>query len=107
MLRARTPRFSFAEPQGNEVDGLFTVLEYRQQPTPNQDGAFLTKDSWDDYGHVTTFDLQVRRQDGRLLHVGHVRIAHTDMETDPDFRATADRMPTRFGDRSVLWPGEQ
>ncbi|MET8898333.1 hypothetical protein [Streptomyces albogriseolus] len=76
---------------------LFTVLEYRQQPTPNQDGAFLTKDSLDDYGHVTTFDLQVRRQDGRLLHVGHVRIAHTDMETDPDFRATADRMPTRFG----------
>ncbi|MGC5346908.1 AAA family ATPase [Streptomyces sp. DT171] len=75
---------------------LFTVLEYRQEPTPNQDGAFLTKDSWDDFGHVTTFDLQVRRQDGRLLHVGYVRIAHTDMETDPAFRTTAERMPTRF-----------
>ncbi|MGV9939659.1 AAA family ATPase [Streptomyces sp. NPDC003401] len=75
---------------------LFTVLEYRQEPTPNQDGAFLTKDSWDDYGHVTTFDLQVRRQDGRLLHVGYVRIAHRDMETDPDFRVTADRLPARF-----------
>ncbi|WP_030267216.1 AAA family ATPase [Streptomyces violens] len=75
---------------------LFTVLEFREHPTPNQDGAFLIKDSWDDYSHVTTFELYVRRDDGRLLQVGFVRIAHTDMETDPDFRATASRMPSRF-----------
>ncbi|WP_345638624.1 AAA family ATPase [Streptomyces thinghirensis] len=75
---------------------LFTVLEFRQYPTPNQDGAFLIKDSWDDYGHVTTFELYVRKDDGRLLQVGFVRIAHTDMQTDPDFRATASRMPSQF-----------
>lgn len=75
---------------------LFTVLEFRQQPTPNQDGAFLIKDSWDDYNHVTTFELYVRKDDGRLLQAGFVRIAHTDMQTDPDFRATASRMPSQF-----------
>ncbi|MGW0902831.1 AAA family ATPase [Streptomyces sp. NPDC002853] len=75
---------------------LFTVLEFRQHPTPNQDGAFLIKDSWDDYSHVTTFDLYVRKDDGRLLQAGFVRIAHTDMQTDPDFRATASRMPSQF-----------
>ncbi|WP_031511395.1 ATP-dependent nuclease [Streptomyces megasporus] len=74
----------------------FTVLEYRQAPTRNQDGAFLMKDSWDDYGYVTTFDLRVRQEDGRLLYVGYVRIAHVEMGIDEDFYATADRLPTRF-----------
>ncbi|MFE5240477.1 MULTISPECIES: AAA family ATPase [unclassified Streptomyces] len=80
----------------NEVTVLFTVLDYKQSPTPNQDGAFLIKDSWDDYTHVTTFELYVRRDDGRLLQAGFVRIGHVDMQTDPDFRVTASRLPSQF-----------
>ncbi|MFE7497579.1 AAA family ATPase [Streptomyces albidoflavus] len=75
---------------------LFTVLNFTQSPTPNQDGAFLIKDSWDDFGHVTTFELYVRQDNGRLLQAGFVRIAHTDMQTDPEFRATASRLPSQF-----------
>ncbi|MFE7777699.1 AAA family ATPase [Streptomyces sp. NPDC057445] len=74
----------------------FTVLEYEEAPPADLGGAFLTKDNWNDFGFVTTFVLEVRQEHGPLLHIGHVRIAHMDMETDDGFVRTSDRMPTSF-----------
>lgn len=74
----------------------FTVLEYQEAPPADLGGAFLTKDNWNDFGFVTTFVLEVRQEHGPLLHIGHVRIAHMDMEADDGFVRTSDRMPTSF-----------
>ncbi|MFD9517941.1 AAA family ATPase [Streptomyces sp. NPDC059979] len=75
----------------------FTVLDFHGTPPPDQQGAFLFTESWDDFGYQTTFTLHVRQADGRLLHVGALRIAHMDMgPTDPSFLRTADRLPQTF-----------
>ncbi|MEW1639274.1 AAA family ATPase [Streptomyces sp. NPDC093801] len=74
----------------------FTVLEAGETPPPDVQGAFLIQDIWDDFGFRTNFFLEVRQDDGRLFHVGPVRIAHVDMELDETFSITADRMARTF-----------
>ncbi len=72
----------------------FRVLEWREA-IPQAHGAYLMKDSWDDHGFVTTFNLSVRRLDGLVVQIGFLRIGHTEMTATGWFR-TSDRLPPRF-----------
>ncbi|MFJ6904088.1 AAA family ATPase [Streptomyces griseoluteus] len=73
----------------------FKVLEYRAR-VPRLDGAYLIKDSWNDYGFVTTFDLRVHLE-GRVERIGYVRIGHLDLDTEPEgMRATSEVLPAEF-----------
>jgi len=78
----------------------FRVLEYKA-PVPQEHGAYLVKDSWDDFGFSTTFDLIVRLQDGALARIGFLRIGHGQMERD-GWSRTADRLSPSF---AALTPG--
>ncbi|MFE0654160.1 AAA family ATPase [Streptomyces sp. NPDC059534] len=70
------------------------MLEYRAA-VPMAHGAYLAKDSWNDYGFVTSFQLFVRLQDGGRVDVGDVRIVNVEMSMD-GWRRTSDRLPLRF-----------
>ncbi|MGD1224985.1 AAA family ATPase [Streptomyces krungchingensis] len=72
----------------------FRVLEWREA-IPQAHGAYLMKDSWDDHGFVTTFNLSVRRLDGLVVQIGFLRIGHAEMTATGWFR-TSDRLPPRF-----------
>ncbi|GAA0324805.1 hypothetical protein GCM10010302_74930 [Streptomyces polychromogenes] len=72
----------------------FQVLEW-QATVPQAHGAYLVKDSWDDHGFVTVFNLLVRLQDASVVKVGFLRIGHADM-TSSGWNRTADRLPDRF-----------
>ncbi|MFE4922363.1 AAA family ATPase [Streptomyces sp. NPDC056661] len=72
----------------------FTVLEYKAA-IPEAHGAYLAKDSWNDYGFSTTFNLFVRLRDGTQVRVGFLRIGNVAMERN-GWSRTADRLPPRF-----------
>lgn len=79
---------------------LFTVLEYKAA-VPQAYGAYLVKDSWNDFGFYTTFDLLVRLRNATLVRVGYLRIGHGAMERDGWVR-TAERLQPSF---TALEPG--
>lgn len=70
------------------------MLEW-QATIPQAHGAYLVKDSWDDHGFVTVFNLLVRLQDASVVKVGFLRIGHADM-TRSGWNRTSDRLPDRF-----------
>ncbi|WP_432121575.1 AAA family ATPase [Streptomyces sp. S1] len=70
------------------------MLEYKQA-VPEVPGAYLAKDSWNDYGFSTTFNLFIRLQDGTMVRVGFLRIGHISMERD-GWSRTSDRLPPNF-----------
>ncbi|MFJ3817769.1 AAA family ATPase [Streptomyces sp. NPDC090056] len=67
----------------------------RKATIPQALGAYLVKDSWNDFGFFTTFNLLVRLQDGPVVRVGFLRIGHVDM-TRSEWNRTSDRLPDRF-----------
>ncbi|WP_331735170.1 AAA family ATPase (plasmid) [Streptomyces goshikiensis] len=80
---------------------LFTVLDFNEQPPPNLQGAFLHRDNWDDFGYKTMYVLAVRQANGRLLHVGHLRIGHIGMSghlvcADDWMPASFESLPSVF-----------
>ncbi|MFD9078224.1 AAA family ATPase [Streptomyces erythrochromogenes] len=72
----------------------FQVLEWKAT-IPQAHGAYLVKDSWNDHGFVTTFNLLVRLQDASVVKVGFLRIGHAEM-TKSGWNRTSDRLPDRF-----------
>ncbi|MFE5711966.1 AAA family ATPase [Streptomyces sp. NPDC056501] len=72
----------------------FTVLEYKAA-VPQAPGAYLAKDSWNDYGFSTTFNLFIRLQDGSTVRVGFLRLGHVAMDRE-GWSRTSDRLLTSF-----------
>ncbi|WP_143677762.1 AAA family ATPase [Streptomyces rhizosphaericus] len=70
------------------------MLEYKEA-VPEAPGAYLAKESWNDFGFWTTFNLFVRLQDGTLVPVGFLRIGNIAMERD-GWSRTSDRLPLSF-----------
>jgi predicted ATPase len=73
----------------------FKVLEYGAR-VPKLDGAYLIKDSWNDYGFITTFDLRIRLT-AKVKRIGYVRIGHRALvATAEGMRATSQVLPEEF-----------
>ncbi|MGW6145800.1 AAA family ATPase, partial [Streptomyces sp. NPDC055140] len=70
------------------------MLEYKQK-VPEAPGAYLAKDSWNDLGFSTTFNLFIRLQDGSVVRVGFLRIGNIAMARD-GWARTSERLPPSF-----------
>ncbi|GEB62166.1 AAA family ATPase [Streptomyces gardneri] len=77
----------------------FRVLEWRAA-IPQAYGAYLMKDSWNDHGFVTAFNLSVRLRDSSLVMIGFLRIGHAEMTT-AGWNRTSDRLPAHFTELSA------
>ncbi|MFD7732157.1 AAA family ATPase [Kitasatospora phosalacinea] len=62
---------------------------------PQAQGAYLIKDSWNDFGFTTTFNLVVRLPDTTKARIGYLRIGNGEMERG-GWSRTSDRLPPSF-----------
>ena len=68
----------------------FWVVQRRGEAPLIPDSAFLVRNSWDDYGFKTTFDLYYRKTEGDVSSIGRVKIGQFGMGGSSDRLAAVD-----------------
>lgn len=85
----------------------FNVIRHPSYlPSEGSNVAYLVRDNWDDWGYKTQFDLIIFDSNGKIRHIGKVKIGHIGLTSNGEPVSLPENFETLGDDYFSVGQGE-